>query len=80
MLSGGPGTGIGEDGRGGNTAVALEGVVGVGALASALPCAAAALRPAREPRHSQQAWLMAEVPSREKLQMCMMQPSTSSPF
>ena len=37
MLSGGPGTGIGEDGRGGKTAVAREGVVGVGALGSGLP-------------------------------------------
>ena len=39
--SGGAGTATGEEGRGGNTAVALEGVVGVGALASALPPAAA---------------------------------------
>ena len=54
-LSGGPGTGIGEDGRGGNTAVALDGVVGVGALGSALPCAAAALRPARHSPPAQQA-------------------------
>jgi len=45
-LSGGAGTAIGEDGRGGNDVVALEGVVGVGALGSALPCAAAAPRPA----------------------------------
>ena len=37
---------MGEEGRGGNAAVAREGVVGVGALASALPPAAAAARPA----------------------------------
>ena len=45
-MSGGSGTAIGEVGRGGNDDVALEGVVGVGALGSALPCAAAAPRPA----------------------------------
>ena len=62
MLSGNPGTGIGEDGRGGNTKLALEGVVGVGALGSALPCAAAALRPARAPRQSHQAWRLGYPP------------------
>ncbi len=72
MLSGGPGTGIGEDGRGGNTAVALDGVVGVGALGSALLSVAEALRPADTPNASQQAWLTPKLQGKETLQTCKM--------